>query len=173
MDFAALKDYQTLVVGSLGFIGVAITLFVNAAIPRQQQDRLRSHEANALRRGLVAELIEARKQLQRRHRDEEDKQPYILVPKKRPPSVFAVSLPRLGLLTVDEVRTVLAAFGTIEDFTVTVGFMSHERKQPDTTSAYFWSVLEEDGDILENVTKHVVVTIDQALAELRAETGPE
>ena len=56
MERQAVKDHQILIVGLIGFTGVAVTLYINAAILRWQRQRGMSHVANALRRVIVAEL---------------------------------------------------------------------------------------------------------------------
>ena len=50
------KDFQTLIVGVLGFAGVIITLFINAKASRKQHERAICHEQKALRKALIGEL---------------------------------------------------------------------------------------------------------------------
>src|ERR1700722_373942 len=50
------KEYQTLIVGALGFIGVILTLLTNAALDRRQHTRQIEHERTALKAALSAEL---------------------------------------------------------------------------------------------------------------------
>jgi hypothetical protein len=51
-----LREYQTLIVGALGFTGVIITLLANAALTRRQHARQVDHERSALKAALGAEL---------------------------------------------------------------------------------------------------------------------
>jgi hypothetical protein len=56
MFFSFLKDYQSGLVGILGFAGVITTLWWNARIAEQARLRLTEQERTAVRSGLVAEL---------------------------------------------------------------------------------------------------------------------
>ncbi len=51
-----LNNYQTLIVGVVGFAGVILTLLYNAKTARAQRDEEREHERRALRAALIAEL---------------------------------------------------------------------------------------------------------------------
>jgi hypothetical protein len=60
------KQFQTLIVGGLGFLGVMATLAMNAYLARRQHTRQIRHEANALRIALRAELEMLREAFQDR-----------------------------------------------------------------------------------------------------------
>jgi hypothetical protein len=49
-----LKSFQTLIVGTIGFVGVVYTIYKNAQIARKQTEAIRSHERDAFR--LIEEL---------------------------------------------------------------------------------------------------------------------
>ena len=53
---ALIKEYQTLVVGALGFTGVILTLIMNARLNREQHTRQIEHERTGLKAALSTEL---------------------------------------------------------------------------------------------------------------------
>ena len=50
-------DFQTLIVGALGFAGVIYTLRANSTASRKQHERVVNHECEVLKTALRAELI--------------------------------------------------------------------------------------------------------------------
>src|SRR5690606_22562409 len=55
------KDFQTVIVGLIGFSGVIFTLYTNARLSRKQHERNISHEKEILKAALHAELELARR----------------------------------------------------------------------------------------------------------------
>ena len=53
---ALVQDFQTLIVGVIGFAGVIITLVLNARYAREQRREERHHECQSLRTALIEEL---------------------------------------------------------------------------------------------------------------------
>jgi hypothetical protein len=56
MPSCLLREYQTLIVGAVGFAGVIATLFTNAWLSRKEHTRQVDHERTALKAALSAEL---------------------------------------------------------------------------------------------------------------------
>src|SRR5919109_570157 len=65
-------EFQTLIVGCLGFAGVIITLVLNAWYSRQQRREERRHECQTLRVALIEELRIIRGALARETEKEND-----------------------------------------------------------------------------------------------------
>ena len=51
-----LTEYQTLIVGTIGFLGVMLTIFATAQMNRRQHAREAEHEARIVRTALLVEL---------------------------------------------------------------------------------------------------------------------
>jgi hypothetical protein len=54
--YTLVQEFQSLIVGTLGFAGVIITLVLNARYAREQRREERSHECQTLRVALIEEL---------------------------------------------------------------------------------------------------------------------
>jgi len=106
-------QFQTLIVGGVGFIGVMATLAFNAWLARRQHDRAVSHEQTAVRVALHAEL----EALAEMYRDRiamlgESEQGYTgaNVPLDAMTGVYKSIISRVGLLSAAELRPVLRAY---------------------------------------------------------------
>jgi hypothetical protein len=108
-----IKQYQTLIVGGLGFLGVMATLAFNAWLARRQHFRQIRHDANALRVALRAELEILRDAFRDRIATIGEAQPShksILVPLDTMTDVYGRLIDRIGLLSGHEIRPVLRAY---------------------------------------------------------------
>ena len=123
LDF--IKELQTLIVVGLGFIGVIMTLRINAKNSTEQLNDSRRHEARALRIALIEELKNSSLAIERnlrdtnRHLAELDGAHAISnfqFPIETYEDVFAVFTSRIGLLSQTEVQKVMAAYLRIRSF---------------------------------------------------------
>ena len=104
------KEYQTLIVGALGFTGV--TLITNARLYRQQHTRQVDHERTALKAALSTELSIIRDTFVDRIKmiaaaPESDG---MLVPLDTMTDVYRELVAKLGLLSRDQVNLVMRAY---------------------------------------------------------------
>ena len=60
---AALKEWQTAVSAGVGFVGVILTLLVNASLARRVDNRRRLHDRLALRVVFRSELVSLRNEM--------------------------------------------------------------------------------------------------------------
>jgi hypothetical protein len=106
------KEYQTLIVGALGFIGVIITLLTNAALNRRQHTRQIEHERTALKAALSAELSIIRDSFEDRIKmlREAPERQGVLVPLDTMTGVYTKIIEKIGLLSRDQVTRVLKAY---------------------------------------------------------------
>jgi len=117
-----LYNFQNLIVGALGFLGVTVTLAVNAWLARRQRSEEREHERESLRTGLIEEfkvhLNGMQSNVQAMNKELEERQKYSSahVPTDSMDDVYHAFVPRLGLLSVDEVREVLNAALSLRAF---------------------------------------------------------
>lgn len=119
-----IKNYQTLIVGVLGFIGVMVTLVLNAWLERKAERRRMEHETSILRTSLIEEMKAQRDALL--HAAEGSKKAKdtsgavkqdALTPLQRWTDIFDSSLEKLGLLTSEEVAAVLDAYLPLKELT--------------------------------------------------------
>lgn len=124
-----LKEFQTLVAGAVGFAGVILTLRHNARLAREQRDQKarlaqrqredeRSHERSTLRAALLAELKINREairgNLERASEGSYDVASGVLVPTDPMNDTYRAFLPKIGLLSEDEVGRVMTAYLAME-----------------------------------------------------------
>jgi len=114
MDWPTLlKDYQSGLVGLLGFTGVIVTLIVNAKLARRQHERKLADERAILRGALLAELTILRNVYQDRIEKVADRPgpgSGIIVPVHVISEVYNRLMDKLGLLTSDEAGKVISAY---------------------------------------------------------------
>jgi hypothetical protein len=178
-----IQTYQTLIVGLIGFVGVMVTLWWNARLQREQEERRERRGASALRRALIEELKQQRKALQVRAENlakaasDSDKQPDgtksgTLIPLERYDSVFTASRDKLGLLDDSQLEAVFKAYLPLPRPTWQLRMLA----QPDEPGMFppektdFLYVLLEGGHKMRIAGKmhaELLPSIDRAIAELR------
>ena len=112
-----LERFQTSVVGVLGFTGVILTMIVNAKTQRGLQAAQRQHDVRSLRTALLVELKENARMYEDRIStlSESDGTHHALMPSRVTNSIFQSSLSDLGLLSAEEIESVLRAYLLLEE----------------------------------------------------------
>jgi hypothetical protein len=112
-----LERFQTSVVGVLGFSGVILTMIVNAKTQRGLQSAQRQHDVRSLRTALLVELKENARMYEDRIStlSKADGTHHALMPSRVTNSIFQSSLSDVGLLSADEVESVLRAYLLLEE----------------------------------------------------------
>ena len=112
-----LERFQTSLVGVLGFTGVILTMVVNARTQRNLQAAQREHKVRSLRTALLVELKENVRMYEDRIStlSKADGTHHALMPSKVTNSFFQSSLSDVGLLSADEVESVLRAYLLLEE----------------------------------------------------------
>lgn len=120
MVYDFLLQFQSLIVGFIGFSGVVATLIVNARIQRIQKENDRTERMKSIRTALSSELsiiseaIEGNVSKIKDGPDEEYQS--LLIPTNRMDSVFQSMISDLGNLSPPEVKDVLFAYLTYDTF---------------------------------------------------------
>jgi hypothetical protein len=115
---AFIKNYQTLIVGFLGFSGVIATLVANAWLARKADIRKICHEAKVLRTALIEEMKIQRDALIHAEENSTERTGHdVLTPLQRCTDIFDKSIDKLGLLTSNEVAAVLDAYLPLKELT--------------------------------------------------------
>ena len=160
-----LETYQTLAVGIVGFVGVIVTILFNAKISRDQRRDERDHERNTLRVALIAELKINRRSLRENadtlkeaSSDTED----AFVPTDPMDDVYRAFVPRIGLLSQDEVGKVMDAYLTLEEFYSKLFLLG----VPVSTSPGHVSVPSTNLQFLARMQESVLGPIDEAIGAL-------
>jgi len=112
------KDYQTLLVGLLGFTGVITTMLANAKMQRNQHERALLHEARSARVAIKTELLANKKSYELRIsqlNEPPDESSGALVPSKLSNQLYNELLPKLGILSEEELEKVIQAYALISE----------------------------------------------------------
>jgi len=169
------KEWQTLVVGVVGFTGVIVTLLVNASIARSVRRNEQAHERAVLRRTLLSEFRIRRDSLEsnlgviREGPKLGSGQTHLFVPTDFGPPIMERALEKVGVLTLGEVETVLLAAGVLREYLRNTNLIA-EPKQADTSKHI--AVPMGNSRYLEAMTSSALTEVEKAIAALRAEMGP-
>ena len=112
------ERFQTAIVGVLGFVGVIITLIANAWLVRRDRlERIRQ-ERTALRTSLVEELKILKFSLEDgiQRLEEAGENDRVIVPTDPMSDVYNAFVPRIGMLTSQEVQKTMWAYMSIREF---------------------------------------------------------
>jgi hypothetical protein len=190
------KTFQTLIVGGLGFLGVMGTLGWNAHLQRQQEERQKRREANALRTALIEELKQQRDALQytadslaeQAASIEQDAVPIrearaadraaprgreTVIPVERYDRVFRASFDKLGLLERRELEAVFEACLPLPRLTWRLRILE-ETENPDgplATAPDHVFLSPKNYETAGKMHAQMVPAIDVAIKELERNQG--
>jgi hypothetical protein len=161
-----IKEYQTLIVGVLGFTGVIITLITNARLNRKQHTRQIEHERTALKAALSTELsiiLDAFRDRIEMIGDPPATQGTWL-PLDTMTDVYSRTMDKIGLLSREQVNLVLRAYLLIRAVPDRLRLMegSHEI-QPG--AGYLWISSKHVGDA-RRMHENFLGDIERAIAAL-------
>lgn len=109
------KDFQTAIVGVIGFGGVILTQILNARFARQREETARQVQSNAVIRSVLAELKLMQATIsQNINRPVPEKEVLFHMP-TLPRSLTTSLMHDLGLLPGDSINSVLLALMAIDD----------------------------------------------------------
>jgi len=107
-----IKEYQTLIVGGLGFVGVIATLLTNARLTRRQYARQIERESSNVKAALRSELGIIRAAFQDRIEMLVDPAPNqsALIPLDTMTDVYSSLIDRVGLLSEHQIDVVMRPY---------------------------------------------------------------
>ncbi|TLS75295.1 hypothetical protein FE236_09380 [Mariprofundus erugo] len=162
------KDFQTLIVGALGFTGVALTLLVNAKSSRKATARQIEHETHALRTALIAELDLIRTSFQGRGAPSiSGEQPTgAFFPVHTPQPVFENLIGQVGLLSEKEVSAVIRAYTLINEASQRLQILSFGHDPSFDRPGYIY-IRAEHEKTASSIFENFLPAIEEALLALR------
>ena len=112
MLWTAIQEFQSLIIGFLGFAGVIFTLRFNAQQAREQRRDERHHEGETMRAALIAELKINRESLERNidKANQASETQGVFVPTDTMDDAYRAFTHRIGLLSQAEVDKVMYAY---------------------------------------------------------------
>jgi len=161
------ERFQTFFVGLLGFAGVIYTIIMNARLTRQQRERELIHERTALRAALIAELKGLRQTYEDRSnqlRKGESGQS-ALIPEYVSNQVYSQLLNRIGLLTAEEIESVMDAYILTAELPVRLKLLAKDTAE----HPGYIQVSEKYAEVAAKMHDTFLPKIDKALASLQRE----
>jgi hypothetical protein len=161
--------------GSLfGLLAILAGALFNAHLNRNRDDRLRNEEARALRTALVGELTGIRDAFKVMSQRAVNNEPAIagdgiLVPDfAAGERVMPLLLPRFGLLSSDQVRQVIDAYVTIDQFHDKLMLLAHGELRPPERRGGFVQVPAAIAAHVGSLARGTAEKIDAAISRLSA-----
>jgi hypothetical protein len=160
-----LKEYQTLVVGILGFTGVILTLFTNARLNRKQHTRQIEHERTALKAALSIELSIIRDAFRDRIETigNTTGTPGMWVPVDTMTDAYSRLIDKIGLLSREQVNLVMRAYLLIRAVPERLRLMGGLHA---TRAGYLWVSSEHVGDA-RRMHENFIGDIERAIAAVQ------
>ncbi len=165
--WSALETYQTIVTGFVGFGGVIATIWLNAKFARNQRRDERDHERESLRVALLAELDinghTLRENADVLKLDRSDPNEPVFVPTDRIDDVYQAFIPRIGLLSEDEVGRVMKAYLSLKTYNAKL-FLPELSEHAGPRHV---KVSVNDTPLLAGMIEGVLFPVDEAIKALR------
>ena len=138
-DVTFITQYQSIIVGLLGFGGVILTLLLNARLERKRRAASIAHDRLVIRTALVEELRTIARSFQGRiemlEKAEVGNTEQMLVPMTTMVQVYDRLLDRLGLLSSTEVQNVMRAHLLLRELPEKLRLLNPQ--MPADSSGYF------------------------------------
>ena len=157
-------EYQTLIVGALGFTGVIITLLVNANISRRQRNDERTHESNSIRQALLVELKAVKVTYKDRLSTSNGNNDWLL-PEGVTDDIYQMLLPRVGFLTINEIEKVLKAYLLIGELPTRLKLISDSPYDDQQNEGYI-RIGKDFIEAAKEMHKNFLIDIEEAINEL-------
>ena len=160
-----LERYQTLVVGGFGFLGVIITLFVNAWLARRERRHDLAKERRTLRVALREELKINKQSFETNTKRLEEKDQEgagdLVIPRGTMDDVYTAFVPKIGLLSSRETEKVMLAYLTLREFHRSVRLLSGDEVTEDHVI-----VPEAMRPSITKMMRSIIPKIDDAITSL-------
>lgn len=131
-----IETYQTVIVGILGFLGVIATLIFNSKLSRDLRKDELKHERNSVRQALLSELEALKVSFKDKSESVETDQDWLL-PKTIETHIYDVLLPKISLLTREEIRHVLHAYLLVREAPTRLSLLAAGSDMDGTPDGYF------------------------------------
>lgn len=159
--YSLFHDFQTFIVGVLGFVGVISTLLTNAYLQRRQHDRQVTHEARTLRIALKTEpeLIATAFRERIKSIDNAGESSAILIPLDTMTDTYAKLIDRIGLLSAEEVRTTMTAYVLIRQMPQRIELLARSqatREERETGFAHIEAHISRQLDKCTSTTSRIL-----------------
>jgi len=169
------ERFQTAIVGIIGFLGVMLTIRMNAKAARMLQEQQIESDRRALRCELCAELELVRVCFQAVCEDNTNwtsgDPASICVPNLPPTPIYTNAIGKIGLLSEREVAAVVGAYNAMREVPMRVKFLlilRSESAHPSDSLDYVYVDARNVKSVV-GIYKNFLPSIDKAIDALREE----
>lgn len=161
------KDFQALIVGTLGFWGVIYTLRTNSRLSRDQHERSVKHEREVLKTALRAELELIRKSFLNNSISLESDRKNIdaFFPDKSHTKIYQNFIGKLGLLSVEEVSSIIEAYTLADEVPTRLRLLSSGHDPSYDKPGYIF-IKAAYSEAATGIYKSFLPSIEKALQKL-------
>lgn len=162
------QDFQTLIVGALGFLGVIGTLWMNAYLSRKQHERIISHERKTLRIALHAELELARRAFFgiSTPSDDSNEDQGVFFPEYYSQAIYQSLISKIGILSLNEVSAVTEAHALIGELPIRLHLLSSGHHESFERPGYIY-ISTEHAETAMSIYRNFLPKIEHALKTLQ------
>lgn len=167
--YQLVSEFQTLVVGVIGFSGVVISLLVNAWLSRRQHVRAVHHEMDTLRTALIAELELIQRSFREKStlNDSNEDPTSAFYPESTPKPVYENYIGKIGLLSAHEVSAIIEAYTLINEESARLQLLSSGHHDSFNKPGYIFIQAEHE-KTASGVYGSFLPKIEKALDVLRS-----
>ena len=166
--YQLVQDFQTLLVGVIGFSGVIVTLRMNSRLSRKQHERSIKHDREVLKTALCAELELNRKSFSDKASTPEDdqKESDAFYPIGMNTNIYQTFIEKLGLLSTEEVSAVINAYTLIDEAPARLRLLSSGHDPSYDKPGYIF-IKASHSKNAAGIYKSFLPSIETALKKLR------
>ncbi len=163
------KDFQTLIVGVLGFTGVIYTLRDNSRLSREQHERNITHEREIMKTALRAELQLIQKAFTDNSKESHDNSEECdaFFPEKSYVDAYQAFVGKLGLLSLEQASAVIEAYTLAEEVPIRLRLLSSGHDQSFEKPGYIF-IKAAHCKIAVGIYKALLPAIEEALHKLES-----
>ncbi len=162
------KDFQSLIVGIIGFSGVMLTLYINARIGRTNIKNGIEHERNMLKNALSSELDFSLTLFQKMVTPSNmaGQKVNAFYPEETPQLVYKAFISKLGLLSSEQAAAVITAYALINELPMRLMLFSDSASSENSKKGYIYISENHEKNAL-NSYKMCIPSIEHALESLK------
>lgn len=166
--YQSVKDFQTIIVGVIGFSGIIVTLRMNSRLSRDQHERSIKHDREVLKTALCAELDINRKSFSDKSlsTEEEHEESDAFYPIEMNTMVYQKLIEKLGLLSTEEVSAVINAYTLINEAPTRLRLLSSGHDPSYDKPGYIF-IKASHSKTAAGIYNSFLPSIDAALEKLR------
>lgn len=163
------KEFQTLIVGVIGFSGVIYTLHVNSQLSREQHERNITHEREIMRTALRAELKLIRNAFEDNSKESQEngEESDAFFPEKTYLDAYHEFIGKLGLLSLEQASAVIQAYTLAEEAPNRLRLLSAEHDQSFDKPGYIFIKAAHSKTAI-GIYKAFLPAIEDALRKLES-----